>query len=78
VECGPDLAACFLNSHLVDEIWHYEAQLDLDGKAYDLTQLSKNFDLVEKIQIDEENIFFKYLLKERSESAFFNTQTTCF
>jgi diaminohydroxyphosphoribosylaminopyrimidine deaminase/5-amino-6-(5-phosphoribosylamino)uracil reductase len=69
VECGPDLSKKFLDASLVDELWHYEAQLELKGKPFDLEKLSA-FDLVEKMQIDSENIFYKYLHKERNEKNY--------
>ncbi len=70
VECGPSLSAEFLKSGLVDEIWHYEKQEPLQGKCFDLSSLSQ-FSLKEQIAIDAENIFYKYLRKDRYEESFF-------
>jgi len=70
VECGPSLSAQFLKAGLVDELWHYEKQELLQGKCFDLSPLSQ-FSLKEQIAIDAENIFYKYLRKDRYEESFF-------
>ncbi len=72
VEVGPQLAEQFLKSGLVDEVWHYQAQVQLEGKSF-LTEFN-DFELVEESQIDESNVFLKYLSKERSEEKYFAKQ----
>lgn len=72
VEVGPDLADYFLKSGLVDEVWHYQSQVELKGKSFPSD--FNAFDLIEKTQIDESDIFLKYLSKERSEKRYFEQQ----
>jgi diaminohydroxyphosphoribosylaminopyrimidine deaminase/5-amino-6-(5-phosphoribosylamino)uracil reductase len=69
LETGPALSEKFCDDELVDEVWHYEAQIELKGAQYNLDFL-RSFNLVEQIKIDEENFFSKYLRKERAERNF--------
>lgn len=70
VECGPELSKRFMDSGLVDEIWHYKAQVDLQGREFDLSKLS-SFSLKEKLVIDSENVFYRYLHRDRDEASYF-------
>ncbi|MEZ4816160.1 MAG: bifunctional diaminohydroxyphosphoribosylaminopyrimidine deaminase/5-amino-6-(5-phosphoribosylamino)uracil reductase RibD [Bdellovibrionota bacterium] len=70
LECGPTLSKAFLDSSLVDELWHYQSDDELSGMSFDMKELS-NFELVERVRIDEKNNLYKYTHKKRNEENFF-------